>query len=212
MTNSSTPGLDSETWEYKRRLVANNGGFQEQVKRLGELVGQFDQMPDGTQKTAGKELIQLLMDVHAQGLERVMEIIFESGEAGSTLIDQLGKDEVSGGLLLLYSLHPDAVETRVHAALERIRPRLRKLSCAIDLVSIDEGSVRVCLSKSGHSCGSSTKELRGLVENGIYEIAPDVSSLEILGLEEPSSTGFVALESLLANTLVDAASARGGAR
>jgi len=141
-----------------------------------------------------------------------MEIIFESGEAGSTLIDQLGKDEVSGGLLLLYSLHPDAVETRVHAALERIRPRLRKLSCAIDLVSIDEGSVRVCLSKSGHSCGSSTKELRGLVENGIYEIAPDVSSLEILGLEEPSSTGFVALESLLANTLVDAASARGGAR
>lgn len=188
--------------------MANSGGFQEQVKRLGELLSQFDQMPDGPQKTAGRELMQLLMDVHGQGLERMIEIIFESREAGSGLIDQLGKDEIAGGLLLLYSLHPDALETRVHAALDRIRPRLRKLSCAIDLVSIDEGAVRVRVTKSGHSCGSSTKELRGLVENGLYEIAPDISALEIVGLEEPSSTGFVALDSLLANSLVGAAPGR----
>lgn len=185
--------------------MANSDGFQELVKRLGELVSQFDQMPDGPQKTAGKELIQLLMDVHGQGLERMMEIIFESREAGNALIDQLGKDEIAGGLLLLYSLHPDALETRVHAALDRIRPRLRKLSCAIDLVSIDQGSVRVRVTKSGHSCGSSTNELRGIVENGVYELASDITALEILGLEEPSSTGFVALESLVANSPVGAA-------
>jgi Fe-S cluster biogenesis protein NfuA len=192
--------------------VANSSGFQEQVKHLGELVTQFDQMPDGPQKTAGKELIQLLMDVHGQGLERMMEIIFESREAGSALIDRLGKDEIAGGLLLLYSLHPDALETRVHTALDRIRPRLRKLSCAIDLVNIEEGSVRVRVTKSGHSCGSSTKELRGLVENGLYEIAPDITGLEILGLEEPSSNGFVALDSLLANTLVGTTPGSGGPR
>jgi Fe-S cluster biogenesis protein NfuA len=193
--------------------VANNDGFHEQVKRLGELVSQFDQMPDNPQKTAGRELMQLLMDVHGQGLERMMEVIFESRETGSALIDQLGKDAIAGGLLLLYSLHPDALETRVHSALEKIRPRLRKLSCAIDLVSIDAGTVRVQVTKSGHSCGSSTKELRRLVESGVYEIAPDITALEILGLEEPSSSGFVALDSLLANTLVGAAPVpRGGAR
>jgi Fe-S cluster biogenesis protein NfuA len=188
--------------------VANSGGFQEQIKRLGELVSQLDQMPDGPQKAASRELMQLLMDVHGQGLERMLEVIFESREAGSALIDKLGKDEIAGGLLLLYSLHPDALETRVHAALERIRPRLRKLSCALDLVSIDGGVVRVRLTKSGHSCGSSTKELQGLVENGVYEIAPDITALEILGLEEPSPTGFVALESLLSNSLVGAAPGR----
>jgi Fe-S cluster biogenesis protein NfuA len=196
--------------------VANSGGFQEQVKRLGELVSQFDQMPDSPQKTAGRELMQLLMDVHGQGLERMMEIVFESREAGSALIDQLGKDEIAGGLLLLYSLHPDALETRVHSAMERIRPRLRKLSCTIDLVSIGAGTVRVRLTKSGHSCGSSTHELRGLVENGLYEAAPDITALEILGLEEPSSAGFVALDILLANTMVGAGAGahpvpRGGA-
>ena len=47
----------------------------------------------------------------------------------AALIDRLGKDDVSGELLLLYSLHPDALETRVQTAVERMRPRLRKLAC-----------------------------------------------------------------------------------
>lgn len=178
--------------------MANGGGFQEQVRRLGELVAQFEQMPDSPQKTAGKELLQLLMQVHGQGLERMMEIVFESGDSGGALIDRLGKDDIAGGLLLLYSLHPDSFETRVQTAVERMRPRLRKLSCAIELLTMDDGVVRVRLTRAGHSCGSSTQELRAMIENSLYEFAPDVTSLEILGLDEPSSTGFVAIESLLA--------------
>lgn len=176
--------------------MADSTNFQEQVRKLGELIAQFDQMPDSPQKSAGKELVQLLMDVHGQGLERMLELVFEYRESGSALIDRLGKDDIAGGLLLLYSLHPDAFETRVETAIERIRPRLRKLSCAIDLLSIENAVVRVQLTKGGHSCGSSTRELQAIVEAGIYELAPDIASLEILGLEDPASTGFVALETL----------------
>ena len=187
--------------------MADTTNFQEQVRKLGELVTRFDQMPDSPQKTAGKELVQLLMEVHGQGLERVMELIFESRESGSALIDRLGKDDVAGGLLLLYSLHPDAFETRVQTAVDRMRSRLRKLSCSIELLTAENGLVRVQLAKGGHSCGSSTRELEAIVENGIYELAPDVASLEILGLEEPSSSGFVALEKLAGS-----AALAGGAR
>ena len=42
-----------------------------------------------------------------------------------------------------------------------------------------------------------------MVESGIYELAPDVTSLEILGLEEPSASGFVALESLLGPAMAE---------
>lgn len=176
--------------------MADTTNFQEQVRKLGELIAQFDRMPDSPQKNAGKELVQLLMDVHGQGLERILELVFESRESGSALIDRLGKDDIAGGLLLLYSLHPDAFETRVQTAIERIRPRLRKLACAIDLLSIENAVVRVQITKGGHSCGSSTRELHAIVEGGIYELAPDVALLEILGLEEPIPTGFVALETL----------------
>ena len=176
--------------------MADTINFQEQVRKLGELVTRFDEMPNSPQKSAGRELVQLLMDVHGQGLERMLELVFESRESGRTLIDRLGKDEIAGGLLLLYSLHPDAFETRVHTAVERLQSRLRKLSCAIHLLTAENGVVRVQLEKGGHSCGSSTLELRTIVENGIFELAPDAALLEILGLEEPSSTGFVALETL----------------
>ncbi len=180
--------------------MADTINFQEQVRKLGELVTRFDEMPDSPQKTAGRELVQLLMDVHSQGLERMLELVFDSRESGSALIDRLGKDEVAGGLLLLYSLHPDAFETRVHTAVERLHSRLRKLSCAIKLLSAENGVVRVQLEKGGHSCGSSARELHTIVENGIYELAPDVVQLEILGLEEPAATGFVALETLVSRT------------
>ena len=185
--------------------MANGGEFQEQVRQLGNLIGQFDHLPDGPQKTACRELVQLLMDVHGAGLERIMEIVFESGSSGTELIDKLGQDSIAGSLLLLYSLHPDDMETRVQKAMQRMKPRLRKLACTAELVSADAGVVEVRLTTTGHSCGSSSKDLKAIVEDCVYELAPDVVSLEILGLEEPSPTGFVTLESLLSHSLAAAA-------
>ena len=135
--------------------------FRNRFGRLGKLIAQFDHLPDGPQKVACKELVQLLMDVHGVGLERMMEIVFESGDVGPSIIDKLGQDSIAGSLLLLYSLHPDDLETRVHKAMERMRTRLRKLACTAELVRIDEGVVRVQLTTTGHSCGSSAKDLQG---------------------------------------------------
>jgi Fe-S cluster biogenesis protein NfuA len=184
--------------------VANDSEFQEQVRQLGQLVAQFDELPDGATKAAGRALVQLLMDVHGRGLERVMEIVFDSGDSGPKIIDKLGRDSIVGNLLLLYSLHPDGLEARIQSALDRIRPRLRKLACTIELENVQEGAVQVRLATSGHSCGSSTKDLRAIVEDGMFEFAPDVTSLEILGLEEPTPVGFVTLESLLGHQFVGA--------
>ena len=182
--------------------MATGREFQDQVRQLGKLITQFDQMPEGPQKTACKELVQLLMDVHGAGLERMMEIVFESEGPGPSTIDKLGHDSIAGSLLLLYSLHPDDLETRVNKAIERIRPRLRKLSCSVDLMGIVEGAIQVRVTTGGHSCGSSTKDVRAIVEEGVYELAPDLASLEILGLEEPANSGFVALDSLMGHSLL----------
>jgi Fe-S cluster biogenesis protein NfuA len=184
--------------------VANDGEFQEQVRQLGKLIAQFDELPDGATKTAARDLVRLLMDVHGRGLERVMEIVFDSGDSGQKIIDRLGQDSIVGNLLLLYSLHPDGLEARIQSALDRMRPRLRKLACTIELENVQEGAVQVRLATSGHSCGSSTKDLRSIVEDGMFEFAPDVTSLEILGLEDPTPAGFVTLESLLGHQFVGA--------
>jgi Fe-S cluster biogenesis protein NfuA len=182
--------------------VANDTEYQEQIRQLGKLVAEWDQLPDSASKNAGRELVQLLMDVHGAGLERMMEIIFECAEGGPAIIHKLGQDDRTGSLLLLYSLHPDDLETRVQKAADHIRPRLRKLACTVDSVDVHDGVVKVHLSTAGHGCGSSAGDIRSIVEEGIYELAPDVTSLEILGLEPPVPSGFVSLEKLIGSPLI----------
>ena len=177
--------------------------FQEKMRQLGTLVGELDQMPGGGSKVAARELVQLLMEVHRTGLERMMEVVFQAGTGASSaaIIDRLGQDPIVRNLLLLYSLHPDDLETRVLRALDVARARLRKLDGRVDLVSFHEGAVQLRLHTSGHSRGSTIKDLRAIVEGAIYDLAPDVTSLTILASEEESSSGFVPLQSLLKHTM-----------
>jgi hypothetical protein len=175
--------------------------FQEKMRRLGTLVGEIDQVPGGGSKVAARELVQLLMEVHRSGLERIMELVFqtgsESGSSGAAIIDRLGQDPIVRNLLLLYSLHPDDLETRVLRALDLARARLRKFDSRVDLISLHEGAVQLRLHTLGHARGSTIKDLRSIVEGAIYDLAPDLLSLTILAPEEESSSGFVPLQSLL---------------
>jgi hypothetical protein len=175
--------------------------FQEKMRQLGTLVGELDQVPGGGSKVAARELVQLLMEVHRTGLERIMELVFESGTEGGAITDRFGQDPIVRNLLLLYSLHPDDLETRVVRALDSVRARLRKFDSRVELVSLHDGAVQVRLHTSGHARGSTIKDLRSIVEAGIYDLAPDLTSLTILAPEEESSSGFVPLQSLLKHSM-----------
>ena len=177
--------------------MANATEFQQQVQQLGKLIAELEDMPDSPLKVATGELVHLLMEVHSAGIEQMMEIVFASSASGQQTIDKLGNDPIVRSLLLLYSLHPEDLETRVQKSLGALRPRLRKLNYGIELLQIEEGgAVRVQVESSGHACGSTTENVRSMVEEGVYEYAPDVTSLAISGLEGQPSSGFVSLESL----------------
>jgi hypothetical protein len=177
--------------------VANATEFQQRVQQLGKLIVELEHMPDSPLKVATGELVHLLMEVHGTGIERMMEIVFDAGAAGPETIDKLGNDPIVRSLLLLYSLHPDELQTRVQKSVDGLRPRLRKLNYRVELISVEEGAVRLRMESSGHACGSTTENVRLMVEEGVYEYAPDVTSLVILGLEDQPSSGFVTLESLV---------------
>jgi hypothetical protein len=176
--------------------VANATEFQQRVQQLGKLIAELEQMPDSPLKVATGELVHLLMEVHGTGIERMMEIVFDSQSTGPETVDKLGNDAIVRSLLLLYSLHPEDLQTRVQKSLDALRPRLRKLNYRIDFVNVNDGAVRLRMESSGHACGSTRENVRLMVEEGVYEYAPDVTSLSILGLDDHPSSGFVALENL----------------
>ena len=177
--------------------MADDKDFQLKAQRIGELVGELENIADPEARASTKALLQLLLDLHGAGLERFMEIVAKNDESGQRTIDDLGRDPLVSSLLVLYGLHPLDVESRVAQAVERVRPLVRKGGGELDLLGIEAGVVRLQLQVTGHGCGSTGKTLKKLVEDALYEAAPDMNRLIIEGLEEPAgSSGFVPLGKL----------------
>lgn len=171
--------------------------FQTKVQRIGELVGQLENISDPEARACAKALVQLLLDLHAVGLERTLEIVAAGGEAGQHAIDDLGRDPLVSSLLVLYGLHPLDFEDRVGRAIEKLAPRVLKSGGALELLDVKANVVRVHVQLNGHSCGSTGKTLKAMVEDAIYEAAPDMSALVIDGLDgDAGSNGFVPLGKL----------------
>ncbi len=170
--------------------------FQLKVQRIGELVGELEKITNPEARASAKALVQLILDLHATGLERALEIVAKNGESGQRAIDDLGQDPLVSSLLVLYGLHPLDLESRVEQAVEKVRPKVCKGGGELELLGMEDGIVRLHLQITGHACGSTGKTLQAMVEDALYAAAPDVSGLVISGLEEKSASGFVPLGKL----------------
>lgn len=177
--------------------MADEKEFQTRVQKIGTLVHQLEAIADPASRAAAKELVQLLMELHGTGLERILELVFESGDSGPNIIDELGHDPLVSSLLILYGLHPDELQSRVERKLEQIASKLRKMGAEAKLVSISGGDVRVRVRMEGHACGSTGRTVQSTVEEALYEAAPDMTSLAVEGLDEPAEGGFIAVEKLM---------------
>src|SRR5262245_29997981 len=79
--------------------------LRQRIHRIDALVQQL--RASDSELTAGAlELLQIVMDLHGAALDRLMEIVAESGDAGWHLIESFGRDETVGNILLLHGLHP----------------------------------------------------------------------------------------------------------
>ncbi len=170
----------------------NSGEFQAHTERIERLVQRATALEDVQARSTALELLQSVMDLHGTVMAHLVELLQDAGESGRSLLAKLGKDPLICGLLVLYDLHPVDLETRVAAALEGVRTRLRKQGGSVELLGISEGVVRVKLHASGHGCGSSTDALKSTVQQAILEAAPDV--VEVMAeAAEASASGFVPL-------------------
>ncbi len=176
---------------------------QSGIERVEGLVRRIEALPDPEARAAAVELMQSLLDFHGAGLDRLMEIVSEEGEAGYRIFDRLAQDELTGSLLLLYGLHPVPLETRVMQALDKVRPYLDSHGGNVELLGIEGGTVRLKLQGSCKTCPSSSLTLKLAIEDAIYREAPDVTAIEAEGVEEQppaaSSNGFVQIGKRPAN-------------
>jgi len=162
--------------------------FQRRLGRVEELIAALEAATDPAVREQTRELIQTLLDLHGRGLERILESIHRAGETGTRVIDELGRDQLVSGVLLLHGLHPLDLETRVRKALENVRPRLGLHGGSVELVEVSEdGAVRIKLEGNCHGCPSSRVTLHSTIEEELYAVAPDITSLLVDGTPDPDA-------------------------
>jgi len=168
--------------------------LQQQLSRVEELIGKLEKIGDPASRAIAKELVQVLMEVHGAGLERMMEITSQSGAAGMEIIDRFGQDELARSLLFLYGLHPVDLETRVTEGLDSIRPYLQSRNANVELVSVSEGVVHARLLGNAHGCTAST--LKTAIEEALFKAAPDLVSVSVDIEAEITASVFIPLAEL----------------
>lgn len=168
--------------------------MQERVRRIEELVHQCEAVPEAKLRRNVQELLQAVMGLHGAALERLMTIVSDGGPEAARLIDELANDELVGNLLLLHGLHPVDLQTRAERALAGIESILRGYGAHAEILGTPGGAIR--LQVSGVTSAAVAKSTRAAVEEAINRAAPDAASLVILGLEQFTSSDFVALDQL----------------
>jgi Fe-S cluster biogenesis protein NfuA len=159
--------------------------FQKRLGRVEELIAALESTPDERVRGQVRELIQNLLELHGAGLERVLGVVYDSGVSGSAVIDELGRDQLVSGLLLLHGLHPLDLETRVRNAIEEVKPRLSLHGGSVDLLGVTpEGRVQLKLQGNCHECPSSRLTLRFSIEEALFAAAPDLTGLDVEGLPD----------------------------
>jgi hypothetical protein len=168
--------------------------FQERVARIDGLVRRVEAAGDPALRSAARDLVESLMELHGAGLERILQIVSDAGEAGAGLVQTLAHDELVSSLLVLYGIHPEDFESRVRRGLDKVRPQLRSHGGRLELVRITEGVVHVQIS------GVVSPDFEAAVREVLLETAPDAAEVVIDGGKAAGNgSSFVPLASLRAS-------------
>ena len=152
----------------------------ERVGRVEALIAEVESLPDRVARETAMEMVGALLDLYGEGLARTFEPLDDGTRRG------LAEDELVAHLLLLHDLHPVPVETRVHEALEGVRPYLDSHGGGVELVAVEEGVVRLRMYGSCDGCPSSSMTLKLAIEEAIHKAAPDVIEVEAEGVSAPA--------------------------
>jgi hypothetical protein len=153
---------------------------EDRGRRIESLVQKLESFPDAESRNIAHALMEAILELHGAGMERMMDIVYDSGDSGKAAIRQFAGDGLVASLLVLHGLHPDDIETRVQHALS-------KNHGSAELIGVFEGVVRVRLTGSGRG-------LKDSVEAAIREAVPDAAG--VIVEESLPAQGFVPLASL----------------
>ena len=140
---------------------------RERVAALEQRLEQLD--PAALDAVAG------LVEIYGEALGRIVAALPPHAVA------ELAADELVAQLLLIHDLSPEPLQARVVAALDEVRPYLASHGGGVELVAIEDATVRLRLEGHCDGCPSSSATLELAVHDAIRAAAPEIERIEADG-------------------------------
>jgi Fe-S cluster biogenesis protein NfuA/nitrite reductase/ring-hydroxylating ferredoxin subunit len=155
------------------------------IARVQELTGRLEELDDPACRQLAEELTAAVVQMYGAGLERIVEL------ADAATRDEMAKDDLVAGLLMIHDLYPVPIEERVTQALDTVRPYMESHGGNVELLGIEDGIARLRLEGSCKSCRASSSTLELAVRQALEEAAPDLDGMDVEGIveEEPEISG-----------------------
>ena len=155
------------------------------IARVQELTGRLEDLDDPACRSLAEELTSAVVQMYGAGLERIVEL----ADVGTR--DEMSKDSLVAGLLMIHDLYPVPIEERVMQALDTVRPYMESHGGNVELLGIEDGIAKLRLEGSCKSCRASSSTLELAVRQALEEAAPDLLGMDVEGVmeEEEEVTG-----------------------
>jgi hypothetical protein len=150
--------------------------LEQSLARLEKLMATLESIADATGREAARELLALVLDLHARSLARLSALIAASDD-GAAIFEKIVEDRELRAILLLHGLHPHSVERRLQEVIARMQPQWRVRGLHVSLMSAGKAFAMVQLQRNG--VAEPTDQLRLEIENALTDAAPDLDDILI---------------------------------
>jgi hypothetical protein len=141
------------------------------IERLVEALEKVD----APARTAARELVSAVLELHRAGLTTMLQQMRDGTEARDACL----ADPLVTSLLILHDLHPVPRELRIERALDEVRAGLGPEG-SLDVLAIDDRRVHIRVHSSVASAGW-FQEAKKSIETAIWRAAPDVGEVLVTG-------------------------------
>lgn len=159
--------------------------FDAVLPRIAELAEALTSHDDSATAATAEELLDWIDVFHANGIGRVVEMIREW--RGDILLESLAADPLAGSLLDAYGLGSGAdhesARISVQTALAEVRPYLHSHGGDMEVVSVEDGVVRLKLHGSCDGCTGADATIVDQVERALRAHWVDFRRVEIEEME-----------------------------
>jgi hypothetical protein len=160
--------------------VADEDELRNVGERIEALVGELGMLADPVARRKAEELLQLVVRFYGAGVERMLEIVDQQpDEVAERLFGRFSDDTLVASVLLLHGLHPLDAETRIRNALVKVRAH----GVDVELIELENDAERIRVTKSADGRGPAGGVVRQAIEQAVEIAAPEVSTIDIVGLE-----------------------------